>query len=148
MAKRNTKQDLQKIAQLFFKNLLYDDGYIGLSAKYPFGNEDYQEQILEQIDWKPEAPNESAQYYPYTDNQWDYATRLYEMLVPYLQREYISDYSAWKKEERERKNSFKETIKEDDNDIVYQEENEITPQVPKANIWTKIERWLESDVVI
>lgn len=103
--KKNIKQDLEKLSQAFFKNLLGppEEEYIGLGAKRPFGNSSIDVDILEIID----APTLGIEENTYSEEQYEYANELYALLVPYLQRKYITDKN-WLSENRELQKQLEE----------------------------------------
>lgn len=87
---RDEQQDLEKLAEAFFKNLLIDNceyGGIGLDCKRPFGNSDADCDILEIIGWEMEGDDGYDKCYSST--QREYAYDLYHnKLIPYLQSRY------------------------------------------------------------
>lgn len=93
---RNKEKDLKKLANAFYKNLLFDDsceyGYVGLDCKRPFGNSDVESDILEIIKWEPIGDDG---YEPcYSSKQLEYARDLYVAdLIPYLKKQ-------WRKNEK------------------------------------------------
>jgi hypothetical protein len=76
--------DLFKLADAFFKNLIFDSGsefgYVGLDTKRPFGNSYVEGDILKIIG----APKSEDGY---TDEQEEYVRCLYcNNLIPYLRK--------------------------------------------------------------
>ena len=91
MKKRNVTKDLQKLAGAFYENMNFFDGiengYIGVDCKRPFGDSNYECDILEIIGWDGEQ--DDGYRISYTQEQLDYARELYrEKLVPYLKEEW------------------------------------------------------------
>ena len=82
---RNEQDDLKKLADAFFDNLVdFDPFGIGTDPYRPFGNTDFQSDVLEIIGWDEEGDNLS-----YTDEQDDYAYDLYMVkLIPYLREKW------------------------------------------------------------
>jgi uncharacterized protein YodC (DUF2158 family) len=85
---RNLKEDLAKLADAFFENIIYDDscefGSVGTDCKRPFGNSYVEGDILEILCWAADGDDED-----FTDSQLDYANDLYcKKLVPYLKEEW------------------------------------------------------------
>ncbi len=86
---RNTEQDLDKLADAFFDNLMIDDcefGGIGLDSKRPFGNSDVETDMCKIIGMKPEwkCPDCGESY---STDQQEYVEDLYMgKLIPYLKK--------------------------------------------------------------
>ncbi len=86
------QDDLAKLADAFFQNLLYDPhpeyGSIGLDGKRPFGNSDVEADVLRIIEAKPEGDDGDDPCW--ASHQRAYAASLYkEHLVPYLREQWV-----------------------------------------------------------
>jgi len=82
------EQDLAKLADAFFANLIIDSceyGGIGLDSKRPFGNSDVEADILWLLDREPEGDDGHDKCW--ASHQREYASSLYrEHLIPYLRK--------------------------------------------------------------
>lgn len=83
--------DLAKLADAFFDNLIYDPdceyGSIGIDSKRPFGNSDVEGDVLEIIGRKPEGDDGEGACW--ASHQREYAASLYQdHLVPFLREEW------------------------------------------------------------
>jgi len=83
---RNEEQDLQILANAFFKELTIinmEYGGIGLDPKRPFGNSDVERDMLELLECKPEGDDGEAECF--SSKQREYVEILYrEKLIPFL----------------------------------------------------------------
>lgn len=85
------QEDLAKLANAFFDNLLYDPhceyGSIGLDCKQPFGNSQVEADILEIIGARMQGDNGEGPCW--ASHQREYAASLYkEHLIPYLRQQW------------------------------------------------------------
>lgn len=85
------QDDLIKLADAFFDNILYDAhceyGSIGVDCKRPFGNSDVEADVLEIIGRKPEGDDGEGPCW--ASHQREYAAELYtQALVPFLRAEW------------------------------------------------------------
>lgn len=82
---RNEQDDLKKLADAFFDELILLDPYgIGNDPYRPFGYKDMHGSVLEIIEWEPEGDDDS-----YSEDQYGYAYDLYMVkLIPYLREKW------------------------------------------------------------
>lgn len=95
------EQDLAKLADAFFENLLIDNceyGGIGLDSKRPFGNSDVESDILELLEREPEGDDGHDKCW--ASHQREYASDLYHThLIPYLRAEWAKRADTSKAEQ-------------------------------------------------
>lgn len=89
--KRDKTEDLEKLANAFYRNLEitpWEFGGIGLDPKRPFGSSDVCQSMLKIIGWKKEGRDGYGTCY--ADYQIDYVYDLYKKdLIPFLRKNWL-----------------------------------------------------------
>jgi len=102
---RNMGDDLEKLANAFYKNLEitpWEFGGIGLDPKRPFGNGDVPEDMLDILGGFKKVKIDDEMVY--REKDCEYVTKLYrEKLIPYLQLQ-------WKQRRLDAKTSLSDVM--------------------------------------